>query len=444
MSNTVADLLLPVLDVEHAEDPRPIVRAGLIAFALFVALLTLWLWLAPLGGAAIAPGFVKVDMNRKTVQHQEGGIVGEILVRDGTKVKAGQTLVILKDVRVDASNELVRTQLDAEMAKQARLATEQSWAKAIPFPPELRERRSDPRVAELLQRETNLFLTRRGSYESQVALIRTQIKETEAEIRVRKEQLVADATAIRLQREELRQNQELEGQGYVSKTRLLTLQRNVAELEGRRGENESELSRARQRIADLELRAETLRTTFMQEAANEYRQTTAQVFDLQERLRPAKDAEERQRIVAPIDGVVVDLKITSVGTVIGPRDPILDIVPDNADLIVEAHVRTEDISFVKEGADADVRLTSFRQRITPTVNGKVVYIAADRLVDKQTGAPYYIARIRVDPDSLKEAGDLRLQAGMPAEVFIKTTSRSALQYFVDPLTGFLQRSMRQH
>jgi HlyD family type I secretion membrane fusion protein len=182
----------------------------------------------------------------------------------------------------------------------------------------------------------------------------------------------------------------------------------------------------------------------MQVAANEYRQTTAQVFDLQERLRPARDAEERQRIVAPIDGEVVDLKFTSVGAVIGPREPILDIVPDNADLIVEAHVRTEDISFVKTGAEADVRLTAFRQRITPSVRGELIYISADRFQEKQTGAPYYIARIRVDPESLRDAGNLQLQAGMPAEVFIHTTSRTALQYFIDPLTGFLQRSMREH
>ena len=444
MARSVADLVLPAPDIEHAENPARIIRAGLAALALFLAFLLVWVWLAPLGGAAIAPGFVKVDMNRKTVQHQEGGIVGEILVRDGMKVKEGQTLVILKDVRVDAGNELVRTQLDAELAKQARLASEQTWAKDIVFPRELVERGADPRVSELLHRESNLFRARRGSYDSQVALIRTQIKETHEEVRVRHQQLAADATAIRLQKEELAQNEALEGQGYVSKTRLLTLQRSVAELEGRRGENESELARARQRIADLELRAETLRTTFMQEAANEYRQTTASVFDLRDRLRPAKDAEERQRILAPLDGEVVDLKFTSVGTVIGPRDPILDIVPENADLIVEAHVRPEDISFVKDGADADVRLTSFRQRVTPTVDGKVVYLSADRLVNRQSGTPYYIARIRIDPESLRMAGDLRLQAGMPAEVFIKTTSRSALQYFIDPFTGFLQRSMREH
>jgi len=181
----------------------------------------------------------------------------------------------------------------------------------------------------------------------------------------------------------------------------------------------------------------------MQEAATEFRQTTAQIFDLRERLRPAQDAEQRQRIVAPIAGEVVDLRFTSVGAVIGPRDPILDLVPESPDLVVEGHVRPEDISFVRQGAAADVRLTAFRQRITPTVGGAVIYVSADRLLDK-TGAAYYTAHIRVTPEALRAAGGLRLQAGMPAEVFIRTTSRSALEYLLDPITGFLQRSMREH
>jgi len=444
MAGPRSELVPRALDVDRAENPWPLIRAGLAGIFLLVLALAAWLWLAPLGGAAMAPGVVKVDMNRKTVQHQEGGLVSEILVRDGVKVKAGQPLIVLKDIRVDASNELVQTQLDVEVAKAARLTSEQTWAASVSFPGELTARAADPRVAEVLKRETTMFRTRREAFNSQVALIRIQIKETEGEIRARHEQLKADATAIRLQREELQANEALLEQGYVSKTRLLTLQRSVAELESRRGENESELARARQKVADLELRAETLRSTFMQEAAAELRQTTAQIFDLRERVRPAQDAEQRQRITAPIDGEVVDLRFTTVGAVIGPRDPILDIVPENPDLIVEAHLRPEDISFVGINAAADVRLTAFRQRITPTVTGTVTYVSADRFVDKATNTPYYLTHIRVTPEALREAGDLRLQAGMPAEVFIQTTPRSALQYLLDPITGFLQRSMREH
>jgi HlyD family type I secretion membrane fusion protein len=182
----------------------------------------------------------------------------------------------------------------------------------------------------------------------------------------------------------------------------------------------------------------------MQEAANELRQSTAQIFDLRERLRPTRDAEERQRITAPIAGEVVALRVTSVGAVIAPREPILDIVPDNADLIIEARLRPEDISFVRSDAPADVRLTAFRTRITPTVKGKVTYVSADRLEDREAKTSYYLAHVRVTPQALREAGDLHLQAGMPAEVFIRTTSRTALQYLLDPISGFLQKSLREH
>lgn len=441
---SIADVLLPAPDVDGVENPRPLIHAGVACIVFLLLAVGTWVSVAPLSGAVIAPASVKVDMNRKTVQHQEGGIVAEILVRDGDKVRAGQPLLILKDVRVDASNDLVQTQLDAEEAKTARLTAEQAWATKIVFPAALMSRSTDPRVADLLDKEHTLFATRRGAYKSQIELLHRQTVETETEIRIREQQLSADRKAIRLQAEEIEANEALVQQGFVSKTRLLTLQRSLAELEGRMGENEAEQSRARQKADDLRLRAETFRSTFMQEAAAELRKTTAQVFDLRERLRPTQDAQERLRIVAPAAGEVVGLKFTTVGAVIGPRDPILDIVPENPDLIIEARVRPHDINFVKPRAQADVRLTSFRVRITPTVEGEVIYVSADRLTDDRNDKDgYYVARIRVTPASLQNAGDLKLQAGMPAEAYIKTKERTALQYMFGPITDFLQRSMRE-
>jgi epimerase transport system membrane fusion protein len=443
MANALRDLLLPALDVDRVRDPWPLIRAGIIAIVLLVAAVVAWTFLAPLSAAVIGPGLVKVDMNRKTVQHQEGGIVSEILVRDGTKVAAGQTVIVLKDVRVDASNETVRTQLDAELAKASRLLAEQTGAGKIEFEAELTKRGSDRRVAELLKRETVVFRTRAQALKDQLALIQAQIKETRGEVAARVSQLKADEAALGLHREELAQNEELAKQGFVSKTRLLTLQRAAAEYESRRAENQAELARAHQKISDLELRAQTLRSSYQQEASNELRQTTTVIFDLRERLRASQDAEERQRITAPIAGEVVDLKVTTVGAVIAPREPILDIVPEDPNLVVEARVRPEDISFVRPGASADVRLTAFRQRITPTVRGEVTYISADRLVDKTSNTPYYQVHVKVGAKALREAGDLKLQAGMPAEVFIRTTARTALEYFLDPILGFVQRSLRE-
>lgn len=443
MSNAIRDLVLPALDVEHADRPWPLIRAGILGVVLLVVAIGVWVAIAPLSGAVIGPGLVKVDMNRKTVQHQEGGIVGEILVRDGSKVEAGQTLILLKDVRVDAGNEAVRTQLHAELAKGARLSAEQSEARDISFPAELGDRSSDPRVAQLLGHEKAVFRVRREALANQIALLRAQAREARDEINARAAQMKADDQAIKHQRDELAANQSLAEQGFVSKTRLLALQRNLAEYESRRAEGAAEMARAQQKVSDLELRAETLRSNFKQEASNELRQTTAAIFELRERLRPAQDAEQRQRITAPIAGEVVDLKVTSVGAVIAPREPILDIVPENPLLLVEARLRPEDISFVRLDAAADVRLTAFRQRITPTVEGKVSYISADRLVDKSSNTPYYVVHVNVSPEALRKAGDLKLQAGMPAEVFIQTTARNALQYLLDPILGFMQRSLRE-
>jgi len=443
VANALRDLILPALDVERADRPWPLIRAGIMASLVLVLGVGVWVWLAPLAAAVIGIGHVKVDMNRKTVQHQEGGIVSEILVRDGSKVKAGQDLILLKDVRVDASNELVRTQLDAELAKSGRLSAEQAGAAKIEFAPELLERSADARVAELLKRERSVFTVRRDALANQLALIERQVRDTQREIQARVAQLKADDAALKHHRDEIAANEALANQGFIGKTRVMQLQRAAVETESRRAENQAELARAQQKVSELVLRAETLRSQFKQEASNELRQATAAVFDLRERLRPMKDAEERQRIVAPIGGEVVDLKITSVGAVIAPREPILDIVPENPVLLVEARVRPEDISYVHLDSAADVRLTAFRQRITPTVKGKVIYISADRLVDKTNNAPYYAVHVRVAPEALRKAGDLQLQAGMPAEVFIQTTSRNALEYMLDPILGFLQRSMRE-
>lgn len=428
---------------DYADNPRPLIRAGLIAIAVLVAVFVIWIAVAPISGAAVAPGVVKVDLNRKVVQHQEGGIVGQILVRDGSKVRSGDTLLVLKDVRVDSARESLRTQLDAELAKAARLDAEQAWAPAIVYPEELLRRKSNSRVAELMRREQNLFRERRGAYNNLVALIQAQIVDARAEIKARDGQLVADRTAVDLQRQELAANEKLLKDGFINATRLMTLQRNVAEIEGRLGDSQAERARALQKVSDLKLRAEELRTKMMQDAAADLRQSAAQIFELRERLRPTQDAEERLRITAPISGEVVELKFSTLGAVVAPRETILEIVPENADLVVEARIRPEDISFVVAGSEADVRLTSYRQRMTPTVSGRVSYVSADRLTEKADNSAYYVAHVTVKPEALQEAGDLKLQAGMPAEVFVKTSSRTALQYLLDPITGFMQRSMRE-
>jgi HlyD family type I secretion membrane fusion protein len=430
-------------ELDRAADPRRIVRGGLLAIALGCAAFGVWAAYAPLSGAVIAPGFVKIDLNRKLVQHQEGGIVRAVRVRDGDRVQAGQELVVLDDVRIDAQLDLLRTQLDAEHAKAARLEAERAYQSMPTFPAALKKRIKEPKIAELLAREATLFRARREALDSQVAVLRRQIRETSEEADALAQQLKAEEEALRLQKEELTLNQKLLSQGYVQKPRLLALQRGVAEYEARHGERRAELSKARQRAAELELRTLTMRNAYVQTAADELKEASARIFDLEERIRPSRDAAERQKIAAPIAGEVVGLRIFNSGSVIGPREILMEIVPDEKRLIVEARIRPEDVNYVRAGSPADVRLTAYPSRTTPLVHGAVAYVSGDRMVEQQTGAAYYVVHVDVTEEALAQAGNLRLQAGMPAEIFIRTDNRTAVDYLLAPVTAYLRRAMRE-
>jgi len=420
-----------------------IARGGLAVVLLGLVALGTWLVLAPLSGAVIAPGFVKVDMNRKVVQHQEGGIVKKVFVRDGEHVQQGQTLLVIDDVRLDATLDLLSTQRDGERAKAARLEAERAFLPAVTFPPDLAERRGELKVAELLQRETALFRARREALDSQVAVLRKQIRHTVEEAQALDGQIAAEDRALKSQKEELAVNQTLFKQGFVQKTRLMSLERAVADYEARWDEHRAELAKTRQRASELELRVLAQRNAYVQSAADELKEASTRLFDLEERLRPSKDAADRQRIAAPIAGEVVGLRVFSPGAVVGPREVLMEIVPEDKTLIVEARIRPEDINYVRAGSEAEVRLTAFKQRTTPLVAGNVQYVSADRMVDTQTGAPYYVVHVDVSAGALAAAGNLHMQAGMPAEVYIRTDSRTAFDYIFAPVTAYLRRGMRE-
>jgi HlyD family type I secretion membrane fusion protein len=420
---------------------KRLVGAGLFIIAAGIIGLGGWTVVAPLSGAIVAPAFVKVDLNRKVVQHQEGGIVREIRARDGDTVKQGQPLVVIEDVRVDSTLDLLSIQLIAERAKAARLTAEAAYAPKVAFPHDILRRERETRVTEILERERALFRSRREAVESQVAALRGQVRETQSEAVALGEQIAAEERALGLQKEELKANEELLKQNYVQKTRILTLQRAVAEYEARHSEHRAELSRSRQKAAELDLRIITAQNVYKQTAVDDLKETTARILDVEERLRPSRDAAARQQVLAPIAGEVVGLRVFTPGAVVGPRDVLMEIVPAEKTLILEARIRPEDINHVAKGTAADIRLTAYKQRTTPLVVGRVSYVSGDRLVDTQNNnAPYYVAQIEVAPASL---GELKMQAGMPAEVFIRTDSRTALDYLLAPVTAYLRRAMRE-
>jgi HlyD family type I secretion membrane fusion protein len=431
------------MELERALDMRPLVRAGLAVIGATVLGGGGWAAFAQLSGAVIAPGFVKIDLNRKVVQHQEGGIVREIRVRDGDRVTQGQPLLVLEDVRVDATLDTLSTQLVAERAKAARLAAEAAYGQKVAFPSDILRRENELKVAETLERERALFQTRRAGVESQIALLRRQTREIGDEAVALNDQISAEQRAIELQREELRANEDLLRQNYVQKTRVLTLQRAVAEYEARHGEHRAELAKARQRTSEVDLRIVSAQNAYKQTAIDELKDSTAKIFDLEEKLRPSRDAAQRQQIVAPIAGEVVGLRVFTPGAVVGPRDVLMEVVPNDKVLIVEARIRPEDINHVRPGSEADIRLTAYKQRSTPLVQGTVTYVSGDRMVDTQTGTPYYVVHVNVPAAALEQAGGLKLQAGMPAEVFVRTDSRTALDYLLAPVTSYLRRAGRE-
>lgn len=430
-------------DALNIPDLRRTAIAGAAVIALAFGAFAAWAALAPIAGAVIAAGTVKVDSNRKTVQHLEGGIVHEIRVRDGDRVEAGQVLVVLQDTTVDASVDLLSGQLLAESAKVARLTAERDGADQVRFPAALTSPAAGAKAAEILRGERHLFSVRLGALEEQVRSLQSQIEEARHEVANVTAQVESETRSVEYLQEEVAVNERLYQDKFINKSRLLALRRELAETEARRSEHQADLAQARQRINELELRILSLRTARVQNAADELDQSTRRIYDLRERLRPSQDAARRQQVVAPVAGEVVNMRVHTLGGVIGPREPILDIVPKEKALVIEARVAVEDIDEVQRGTFADVRLSAFSQRSTPLVQGEISYVSADRLVDEATRLPYFTVQVTVGERALAEAGNLHLYPGMPAEVFIRTRERSALDYLLEPLTNSLRRAARE-
>lgn len=420
------------------------VKAGAAACVLASTAFIGWAVFAPLSGSIVAPGVVKVDTNRKTVQHRDGGIVREILVREGDRVTRDQPLIVLEDMRVDASFDLLRSQLDAQRVREARLLSERDLKSTWALPPALHSRRGEPRIAESFAREDALFNSRRNSLDSQSRLLREQLDEVALEVKAREREHVSVTEALAHMEDEVKINEGLLAQQFVNRTRVLELKRAAAEYRMRMDDNQAELSKARQHGGELRTRIANLRESHVQEASVELRDVGGKMLDLEEQVRTAKDASERKVLTSPVAGRVVDLKVSTVGASIGPREPVLDIVPDDNPLLIEAKVGVDAIAELRRGLPTDVRLTTYNQHTTPMLAGRVVYVSADALVDPQHGGSYYMVHVALTEAALKDAGNLTLQPGMAAEVFIRTRERTPWDYLVEPLTNASRRAFREH
>jgi HlyD family secretion protein len=393
-----------------------------------------WSTLAPLESAAIAVGTVESESSRKTIQHLEGGIVREILVADGDVVHAGQTLISLEDTKARAEAESLQGQLWDATAREARLQAEQRGEERMSFPAKLEAaQKASPSLAAVLAGQQSIFETRRQVFRSQVAVNRDRRAQVEKEIEGLMAQQGAASKRIEIVGEEADTVSMLVSKGLERRPRLLSLQREKADIEGRRGEIVAQISRAEQVINESQATLIKLEDDRQSEIAQSLREVQSQIFQIRERLQAADDQLLRTAVKAPEDGVVTDLRIHTPGGVVGAGAPLLDIVPRQDRLVVTARVRPEDIDVVRPGLSADVNLLPYNQRRVPRLKGIVTRVSADRLLDKRTDQPYYATKIRVEDPRVAEIDGIRIIPGMPAQVFIKTGRGTVALYALKPL-----------
>jgi HlyD family secretion protein len=426
---------------------RTMNRIGIAIMVLLVGGFGTWAATSELAGAVIARGTVVVESNVKKVQHPTGGVVGQILVHDGSEVKAGQVLIRLDDTVTRSTLGVVRSQLDEYLARQARLHAERDGADAIEFPDELTARKADKSVAEAIGGEQKLFEARRSARSGQRAQLRERVAQSNEEIRGLTSQQDSKEQEVKFISQELEGVNTLYAKNLVSLSRLNTLQRDKARLLGEQGQYVAEIARARGKISETELQILQLGQDFRTDVLKDLRDTEGKVAELKERVTAAKDQLKRVDIRAPQDGFVNQLSVHTVGGVITNGETIMQIVPRSDALVVEAKVAPQDIDQVVVGAEGIVRILAGDQRTMPDLNGTLTRVSADLTRDPGTGPqenqPYYLVRVSLPVDEAQRLGDLKLVPGMPAEVFIQTYARTPLQYLLKPLREQIARTFRE-
>jgi HlyD family secretion protein len=430
-----------------AVDERPkatfSVAMGLITLALFWGAFATWTVLAPLSSGAVAAGQVRVETHRKTVQHLEGGIIHEILVREGDMVQSGQVVMRLDDILPATAVDILQGQHDALAGLATRLIAERDGLSQIPFPTSLIARTDDPRVAVLLSGQAQIFRSRRSSLDTQLDILRQRIEQLRAEIGGYMAQAASLSSQVELISDETAVVDQLVAKGLERRPRLLALQREAASLQGNHGLQVGLIAKSEQAIGEARLQMENLQEERDEEVAGDLRDTEEKLAELGEKLRQAQENKRRTEIRAPQAGRVVNLRHFTLGGVVKPGEVLLDIVPQGEKMVIDAQIQPIDIDEVHAGLPAKIRLTAFKQRTTPTLPGVVLTVSADSFTDEKTGRTYYTASIEIAPEALSRLADVKLYPGMPAEAIIVTGSRTALEYFIDPIRQSFWRAFRE-
>ncbi|RXT36361.1 secretion protein HylD [Bradyrhizobium betae] len=422
---------------------RRVAVAGWLIIAIFFGGIGTWAVTAPLNGAVVANAVVKVDGNRKSVQHLDGGIIKELHVREGDRVLAGDLLIVLDETQARAEYEVLTQQYGVFRATEVRLLTELDHGSALVMPNDLRARSDDPYLKSVWNGQVSQFESRRAALEGQRNVIREKINQLGSQIVGANAQVKSFTDQINSVRSEAKDIAPLVERGLIARPRIMQLERASYGLEGQIADTSANIAKARQAIAEQEQQIAQLDNDRMTDVTKDLRDTQARLLEVIPKALSAKAVLGRMEIRAPYSGRVVGLNVFSVGGVIQRGDKILDIVPDEDSLTIEAQVAVEDISDVHPNTRAEVHLTAYKQRIVPIIHGDVIQVSADRLTDPKTNSPYYTAFVRIDHDELAAMPNIRLYPGMPATVMVPTVQRTAFEYIVGPLVMSFNQAFRQ-
>ncbi|WP_407179989.1 HlyD family type I secretion periplasmic adaptor subunit [Bradyrhizobium sp. STM 3562] len=418
------------------------VALGILGVLAFVACVCGWGTATELAGAVVANGTFVVESYVKTIQHPTGGVVGELLVHEGQRVKAGDVLIRLDATQVKANLAIVTRRLNELTAREARLEAERDDKDAIRFPPGLLAHVNEPEVARAMQGEQHLFQSRLGTRISKKAQLAERIKEYQNQIAGLKAQELAFEQGIEVREREIVSLRDLLAKGITSVQRLNELERDKATLDAYRGQVVAGQAQAAGTIDEARLQILQVDQDLKTEVASDLRDTQAQIGEFSERKIAAEDQLRRVEMIAPQDGVVHNLSVHTVGGVISRGETAMEVVPDEDSLALEAHINPHDIHDVQLGQPAALRLIAFNMRTTPELNGTVSRVGADVTQDQRTGASYYVIRITIAPEELARLAQLKLVPGMPAEVQVQTGERTAFSYLMKPLRDQIARAFK--
>mgnify|MGYP001499572715 FL=1 len=411
---------------------------------LFIALFGLggvWAATAPIDGASLAPGIVTVRSYSKIIQHLEGGIIDQIFVENGARVNEGDPILNLDSTQSLAALEIANNEYIALRALEMRLVAERDGLTILQYPSEFLD--LGETTAEETSGQIEIFNARRSALENGIQVLEQRVQQLRSQI--------IGLTALRESRDTLAKSyeeesediRELLGQGFSDRTRLRELERNIATFLGEAAELHASISATEIQIGETQLQIIQQEREFRNQVVTELGEVQTNVNEVIERITALQDVVSRTTVRAPESGIVNGLQVHTIGGVISPGMRIVDIVPQEEDLIIEAQVPPVDIDRVEIGQNATVRFSSFGMGSVPRTYGEVINISAESMVDETTNAPYYLARVEVSPDSLDDLGDLVLVPGMPAEVYIATGERTFLQYLYKPFSNSIARGLRE-